>query len=80
VLSRLAVIPCRAAGHGVSDAEGADQANNAMAVLSRAFTMGFRNRHEYQTEPALDPLRNRPDFRVLMMDLVMPIKAFGRSD
>ena len=59
-------------GSGVSAAEGADQAEKAMAVLRRAVAMGYRNPDTYRTESALDPLRNRPDFRALMMDLVFP--------
>ena len=48
---------------GVSAAEGADQAEKAMAVLRQAVTMGYRNDDVYRTESALDPLRNRPDFQ-----------------
>ena len=33
---------------------------------------------KYRTESALDPLRNRPDFRALMMDHVMPTEPFAR--
>ena len=62
-------------GSGVSAAEGADQAEKAMAVLRQAVTMGYRNPDAYRTESALDPLRNRPDFRVLMMDLRVPGRA-----
>ncbi len=65
-------------GLGVSAAEGADQAEKAMAVLRQAVTMGYRNPYAYRTESALDPLRNRPDFRALMMDLVFPTKPFAQ--
>ena len=67
-------------GSGVSAAEGADQAEKAMAVLRQAVAMGYRNPDAYRTESALDPLRNRPDFRVLMMDLVFPAEPFARGD
>ena len=40
--------------------------------------MGLRNPDAYRTESALDPLRNRPDFRALMMDLVFPTEPFAR--
>jgi hypothetical protein len=40
--------------------------------------MGFRIPDAYRTELALDPLRNRPDFRALMMDLAMPSEPFTR--
>ncbi|MFI5458882.1 MAG: serine/threonine-protein kinase [Isosphaerales bacterium] len=64
-------------GSGVSAAEGADQAEKAMAVLRQAVTMGYRNPNAYRTESALDPLRNRPDFRALMMDLAFPAQPFA---
>ena len=43
-----------------------------MAVLRRAVAMGYRNRKAYGSESALDLLRGRDDFRLLMMDLVFP--------
>jgi eukaryotic-like serine/threonine-protein kinase len=64
-------------GSGVSAAEGADQAEKAMAGLRRAVRMGYRNPDAYRTESALDALRNRSDFRLLMMDLAMPTKPFA---
>ena len=53
-----------------------------MAGLRQAVTMGYRNPDAYRTESALDPLRNRPDFRALMMDLAFPAQplAKGRED
>ena len=65
-------------GSGTSAAEGADQAETAMAVLRQAVAMGYRNLNAYRTESALDPLRNRPDFQALLMDLVFPSKPFAR--
>jgi serine/threonine-protein kinase len=65
-------------GSGVSVAEGVDQAAKAMDVLRQAVTKGYRNSDSYRTESALDPLRNRPDFRALMMDLVFPTKPFAQ--
>jgi hypothetical protein len=63
-------------GAGVSAAEGADQAEKAMAILRQAVTMGYRSASAYRAESALDPLRNRPDFQLLMMDLAFPAKPF----
>jgi hypothetical protein len=40
--------------------------------------MGYRNPDAYRTESALDPLRNRHDFRALMMDLVFPVDPFAQ--
>jgi eukaryotic-like serine/threonine-protein kinase len=65
-------------GSGVSATEGADQAEQAMGVLCQAVTMGYRNPDAYRNESALDPLRNRPDFLALMMDLEFPSKPFAK--
>ena len=40
--------------------------------------MGFRYADAFRTESALDHLRGRPDFKLLMMDLAMPAEAFVR--
>jgi len=49
-----------------------------MEWLGRAAAMGYRNANQLRIESALDPLRDRPDFRVLMMDHVMPHDPFAR--
>ncbi len=66
------------AGSGVSAAEAASEAETAMALLHRAVGMGYRLPDAYRTEDALDPLRGRDDFRMLMMDLAMPAEPFAR--
>jgi eukaryotic-like serine/threonine-protein kinase len=63
-------------GSGVSAAQGADQSEEAMAALREAVTMSFRDHTLYRAESALDPLRNRPDFQLLMMDLAFPAQPF----
>ena len=45
-----------------------------------AVGMGYRNGNAYRTEDALDPLRSRDDFRLLMMDLAFPAEAFARRE
>ena len=65
-------------GSGVSALEGADEAEKAIALLRRAVTLGYRSFDSYRTESALDPLRNRHDFRALMMDLGFPTDPFAR--
>jgi tetratricopeptide (TPR) repeat protein len=67
-------------GSGVSNEEGAEWAKKAMTGLRQAVAMGYRNSDAYRTESALDALRNRPDFRTLMMDLSMPSEPFARGD
>jgi len=43
-----------------------------MALLTKAAGTGYRNAASFRTNTALDPLRNRPDFQLLMMDLAFP--------
>src|SRR5262249_9561584 len=66
------------AGSGVSAAEGPAEADRAMALLRRAVAAGYRNPAAYRTESALDPLRDRDDFQLLMLDLAMPDDPFAR--
>jgi hypothetical protein len=61
----------------VSAAEGAEQAEKAMVLLRWAITMGYRDPAAYGTESAFDPLLNRPDFQLLMMDLDFPAEPLG---
>jgi hypothetical protein len=56
-------------GSRVSAVEGEEAAAKAMACLGRAVADGYQNAHELRLEPALDPLRNRPDFKNLMAEL-----------
>jgi hypothetical protein len=60
------------AGSGVSAAEAVTEADAAMALLHRAVAMGYCSPGAFRTEEALDPLRSRDDFKLLMMDLAMP--------
>jgi hypothetical protein len=48
-----------------------------MALLKKAVALGYRLEGAIRTEPALDSLRGRPDFRDLMMDLAMPAELFA---
>ena len=56
-------------GTGVSAAEGKAHADQAMALLRKAVDAGYGNIHEYRTEDALDPLREREDFKKLLTEL-----------
>jgi hypothetical protein len=55
---------------GVSAAE-------ATAVLRQAVAIGLSNPALYKAESALAPLRHRPDFRLLMLDLAMTADPFA---
>jgi tetratricopeptide (TPR) repeat protein len=68
------------AGAGVAAAEGEEQAARAMGSLRNAVAMAYRSPDAYRNEDALDPIRDRPDFRLLMRDLTMPADPFARHD
>jgi eukaryotic-like serine/threonine-protein kinase len=65
-------------GSGVSSGEAPSEADKAMALLTRAVGMGYRDANQFRIETALDSLRNRPDFQLLMMDLAFPADPFNR--
>ncbi len=62
----------------VSAGAGRSEADQAIALLKDAAAMGYRSPDYYRNETALDPLRDRPDFRLLMMDLAFPAEPFAR--
>ena len=49
------------------------EADKAMTLLRKAVGMGYRDANNFRTESALDSLRDWPDFRLLMLDLAMPV-------
>jgi eukaryotic-like serine/threonine-protein kinase len=57
--------------------DGLIEAGRALSILRQAVAIGFRSTRRYRTEPALEPLRDRDDFRLLMMDLAMPDRPFA---
>ena len=66
-----------APGSNLSSAEGAAELDTAMAVLRRAADAGYRNHVWMRRDPDLDPLRSRPDFERLMLDLAFPVEPFA---
>ena len=48
-----------------------------MECLRAAVAAGFRDLARIRTDTDLDPLRSRPDFRLLMMDLAFPDDPFA---
>jgi hypothetical protein len=61
---------------GVTLVEGKIEADRAMATLSRAAVKGFRDANWLRVEAGFDPLRDRADFKLLMMDQAMPPDPF----
>jgi len=48
-----------------------------MTLLHKAVAQDYRNAVAMAKEVALDPLRDRADFRLLMMDLAFPGRPFA---
>jgi serine/threonine-protein kinase len=67
-----------APGTQVSPGESLSDADQALDLLKHAAAMGYRSAHYYSNESAFDPIRDRPDFRALMMDLMFPTTFFAR--
>ena len=56
-------------GTGVSAAEGKAHADQAMALLRKAVDTGYSDIGNFRTDGALDPLREREDFKKLHAEL-----------
>ncbi len=56
-------------GAGVSAAEGTAEADQAMALIRKAVGMGYRDGEAFRTDSALDPIRDREDFKKLLAEL-----------
>jgi hypothetical protein len=65
-------------GSGNSSSNGENEADKAMTLLRKAEAEGFRDTNVMTREPALDPLRNRLNFKLLMLDLVFLVDPFAR--
>ena len=58
---------------GMSAEEGPAESDRAMSWLRRTLAAGYLNLDAYRTESAFDPLRQRSDFRLLLLDLAFPV-------
>ena len=67
------------AGSGVSASEADRAADTAMELLTRSVAVGIRNLDEFRIESALDPLRSRDDYKLLMMDAAFPLDPFATA-
>jgi hypothetical protein len=63
-------------GSGVPATERPPEAGRAMELLRQAVAKGFRQRDWLRSEAALDSLRSRTDFQMLLLDLAMPDGPF----
>jgi serine/threonine-protein kinase len=67
-------------GSGITAVEGRAEADRAIDWLLQAVAGGYRKLAILRTDHDLDPLRSRPDFQLLMMDLEFPDDPFARGD
>jgi tetratricopeptide (TPR) repeat protein len=65
-------------GCDLTAAEGQAELERAMDTLRRANSAGYRPVDWMRRDTALAPLRSRPDFQLLMMDLSFPAEPFAR--
>jgi eukaryotic-like serine/threonine-protein kinase len=68
------------AGSNIAADVGHVDAGLAMQWLRRDVAAGYRSFGAYRNESGLNPIRSRPDFRLLMMDLAFPAEPFVRGD
>ena len=57
----------------------AQTADRAIDLLRQAVATGYQNVEMLRTDPALDPLRSRADFKLLINEVAMPADAFARG-
>jgi eukaryotic-like serine/threonine-protein kinase len=64
-------------GTGISAGAREVEAGRAIDLLRRAAAAGYKDAGAMATEIALDPLRSRGEFRLLMLDMVFPEDVFA---
>ena len=74
-LASIAVDPLS----GLRTRAAAVEGDRAMAALLRATDAGYRNFDKLRTDPYLGLLRDRADFRVLLLDLAFPNDPFTQG-
>ena len=74
----LPALDHKSAGQPPVDASVRERlALEAVATLRQAIAAGYRDLAHIRSDSLLDPLRARPDFQLLMMDLAMPADPFA---
>ena len=75
-LSSLAGRP----GSGLPAETGTVEADLALKWLRQDVATGYRSLDAFRNESGLDPLRSRPDFELLMMDVAFPTWPLAPGD
>jgi tetratricopeptide (TPR) repeat protein len=76
VHARLATL-IGAGGPG-ADPDSARHTDLAVAALRRAVALGYRDAAVIRSDPDLEPLRGRPEYRLLLLDAAFPADPFAR--
>ena len=66
-------------GSGVPATDGPPEVERAMAIIRRIFAEDY-HAPVLQTESCLEPLRSRPEFQLLMLDVPFPASPFAGID
>jgi serine/threonine-protein kinase len=74
LLSGLATRP----GSGLTTSEASMLGEQAVKTLRRAVAAGLQDVAYMRRDTDIDPLRSRPDFQLLLMDLAFPEQPFAR--
>ena len=69
----LRIPPASASRTSLAAEDGRRYGDRAMVELRQAVAGGIKPFEDYRTDPNLDPLRDREDFRALLMDLAFPV-------
>ncbi len=67
-------------GSGMTTADARAEADNAMKTLRRAVAAGWKNLAHTRGDTDIDPLRSRPDYQMLELDMAMPANPFARPE
>ncbi len=77
-LSLLSGLAAEAAS-GLTASEGRTAADDAMATLRQAAAAGWRDVAAMDANPDLGPIRSRPDYKMLRLDMAVPADPFARG-
>jgi hypothetical protein len=69
-----------AATTSISAPEASVEDDAAMALPHKAVVIGYRSLEAYRTADALEPLRDRDDFKLLLLDLAFLADPFSRGE
>jgi tetratricopeptide (TPR) repeat protein len=78
LLSSVAADPRAGLSASESAAESAEESDKALDALRRAIAAGNCDLAKFRNDPDLAALRDREDFKLLMLDLAMPSEPFAR--